>query len=180
MTAQIEGGEQSHNKREQQRGGVRQLLQQLLNKLSIKDKLDDTQFPYQLIDNRYYVCFSHSANTVAVVLSTYRAIGVDIEVKGIAWHLVERFYHSNEYTILAMLPENERRLISKLLWQLKECFIKIHQYKLAQGLGMSYAALVPTIIDSIKNETLALVMLNDRHTSYQIAILPLQQTVVVF
>lgn len=172
--------QQPYTKRQQQRNGVRQLLQLLLDKLGITDSLDDSCFPYRLSNSRHYVCFSHSVNKIAVVISTRRAIGIDIEVQDIAWHIAQRFYHPSEIAILAELPIEQRAIISKLLWQLKESFIKIHQYKLAQGLGLSYVSIIPELINSFDRDNRLPVIINDSKTGYQIAILALQQTVIVF
>jgi 4'-phosphopantetheinyl transferase len=172
-------------KRQQQRNGVRLLLQGLLSKLSIIDTLDDCQFPYRLESSRYYVCFSHSGNSrlndkVAVVISHRRTVGIDIETQDVAWHVAQRFYHPSEIAILAELPIEQRVIISRYLWQLKESFIKIYHYKLAQGLGMDYTSFIPALMDSFDRDNRLPVIINDSKTGYQIAILPFQQTVVVF
>ncbi len=175
------------NKRQQQRSGVRLLLQYLLSKLGITDTLDESQFPYRLVNSRYYVCFSHSGNSqlndkVAVVISLRHAVGIDIEVQDVAWHVAQRFYHPNEIASLNKLSIAERAHISKYLWQLKESFIKIHQYKLAQGLGIDYSYTIPKLIDSITAHDFAMtpIIIKNKHTDYQITILPLQQVVVIF
>ncbi|MGO1966138.1 MAG: hypothetical protein ACTH23_06755, partial [Moraxellaceae bacterium] len=50
----------AHHQRQIQRKGVRLLLQNLLDQLHIHDTLDETAFPYRLINSTYYVCFSHT------------------------------------------------------------------------------------------------------------------------
>lgn len=167
------------HKREQQRSGVRQLLQFLLDELGIDDILNDAQFPYQLSNSGYYVCFSHSGDKVAVALSKYRAIGIDIEVQDIPWHVAERFYDDNEVDALAQLTNHEHASVSRLLWQIKESFIKIHQYKLAQGLGKDYSYLIPDLTNNTQTESL-LTIIADCQTDYHLAVLPPQQTVVIF
>ena len=176
--------------RQRQRQGVRLLLQQFLDKLALSDTLDESAFPYRLVKGRYYVCFSHTggkskavntplSSTVAVVISPHRPIGVDVEVNNVAWHVAKRFYSDNEIMILQSLPMIQRDTIAKLLWQIKESFIKIHQYKLAQGLGIDYSYLIDDLIDASR-EPSALTVITDHKSPYQIAILSIQQTVVIF
>lgn len=173
------------NKRQRQRNGVRLLLQSLLSKLDIIDTLDESQFPYRLANNRHYVCFSHSGNSrlndkVAVVISRQRTVGIDIETQDVAEPVAQRFYHPSEMGILAELPIERRVIISRYLWQLKESFIKVYQYKLAQGLGMNYAPIIPLLTGSLTQDANVPFIINEDSTGYQIVILPLQQTIIVF
>ncbi|MFZ2843044.1 4'-phosphopantetheinyl transferase family protein [Psychrobacter sp.] len=199
QTSQTPLSVRTYDQRQQQRTGVRLLLQSLLNKLDITDSLDESDFPYRLINSQYYVCFSHTGasskkspttpkheklldtveNKVAVILSRHRAVGIDIEINDIAWHVAQRFYHSNELTILQKLPMIQRDHIVKLLWQIKESFIKIHQYKLAQGLGMDYSSLILNLINSIK-EDMPSKVITDYDANYHIALLPSQQTIIIY
>ncbi|WP_350557621.1 4'-phosphopantetheinyl transferase superfamily protein [Psychrobacter sp. CAL346-MNA-CIBAN-0220] len=172
--------EHARYKRQQQRSGVRLLLQQLLAELSIVDTLDDSQFPYRLMNSRHYVCFSHSANKVAVVISTQRAVGIDIETHNITRHVTQRFYHSTETTTLNELSLQQRDITAKWLWQIKESFIKIYQYKLAQGLGMNYSPLIADLIISLEPANSPLVFPSRNECNYQIALLPQQQTIIIF
>jgi 4'-phosphopantetheinyl transferase len=189
----------AYQQRQQQRTGVRLLLQSLLNKLDIIDSLDDVSFPYRLVNSQYYVCFSHTGasspntstqpsgeksfngldNKVAVVISCHRPAGIDIEGNNVEWRVAKRFYHTNEIAILQALPITKRDTVAKLLWQIKESFIKIHQYTLAQGLGMDYSHLMTCLINSIK-EKLPLLVFEDDKTKYHLAYLPEQQTVIVY
>lgn len=175
----------AQNQRQQQRIGVRQLLQELLNKLEITDTLDESQFPYRLVNSGYYVCFSHSSdnninNKVAVVISRRHTVGIDIETNDIAWHVAKRFYHSDEMATLQTLPIAQRDTTIKLLWQIKESFIKINHYKLAQGLGINYKHIIADTIVSIEQEDSVLTITHDTESSYRIAFLSSSQTVVVF
>lgn len=193
----------ARHKRQQQRHGVRQLLKHLLTNLAISDMLDDSKFPYQLADSGYYVCFSHSddhtkrsigniANTnylltsqVAVAISYHRSIGIDIEMQSIAWATVQRYYHANEISALNKMPKQQRQTMSKSLWQIKECFIKIYNYKLTQGLGFDYSPLIPQLLTShlSKPDKLSIITPNsatNKTKSYQIAIMVQAQTSVVF
>lgn len=189
----------AHQQRQLQRKGVRLLLQQLLNYLELRDILDESDFPYQLIDSKHYVCFSHTGATqkkavhpnlnqslntrsnskVAVTISRHRPIGIDIETNDVAWHVAQRFYSDNELRVIQSLPTSQRDIITKLLWQIKESFIKIHQYKLAQGLGIDYSYLIADLLKAIK-EPSSLWVTADYRSQYHVAILPIQQTVVIF
>lgn len=195
----------AYNKRQQQRDGVRLLLQHLLNQLNIIDGLDDAKFPYRLVNCGYYICFSHSddhtqrftnksaeqslhqyrlQSKVAVAISRCRPIGIDIEAQLVAWHVVQRYYHTNELALLNQLPIAQRDITARYLWQLKESLIKIHNYKLAQGLGIDYSAILPLLINKIEDNTDQNMNIMTIHlyqtTTYQIVILPKLQTLVVF
>ena len=199
----------AHSKRQQQRDGVRLLLRHLLNQLNLIDDLDDAQFPYRLVTCGYYICFSHSddhtqrftnkcadkslhhyelQSKVAVAISRYRPIGIDIEAQLVAWRVVQRYYHSNELALLNQLAIAQRNITARYLWQLKESLIKVHNYTLAQGLGIDYSVILPLLITKIENSTdnnsdqkISIVTTHlYKSTSYQIAILPKLQTLVVF
>ena len=191
----------AYQQRQQQRAGVRLLLQSLLNKLDINDSLDDVSFPYRLVNSQYYVCFSHTGasspntstqasgkkpfngldNKVAVVISCHRPAGIDIETNNVEWRVAKRFYHINEIAILQTLTITQRETVAKLLWQIKESFIKIYQYTLAQGLGMDYSHLITGLVNGIEAQAqLPLLAFNDDKTGYYLVLLPEQQTVIVY
>ena len=186
--------ETAYHQRLQQRAGVRLLLQSLLDKLNIIDSLDDISFPYRLVDSQYYVCFSHTGasskfatneniiehldNKVAVVISHHCPAGIDIEVNNVKWQVVQRFYHANEIVILQTLPTVQRDIIAKLLWQIKESFIKIYQYKLAQGLGIDYSYLIADLIRGVTSNS-PLLVFSDNKSNYYITLSLYQQTVIV-
>lgn len=189
----------AHHQRQQQRAGVRLLLQALFKKLNIIDILDESSFPYRLTHSQYYVCFSHtssnSKNTrqrqndienpnnlytkVAVVISRHRAAGIDIEVNAVKWLVAKRFYHPKELTMLQAMPLIQRDSVVKWLWQIKESFIKIHQYTLAQGLGMDYSAIIPDLGNQ-PIENLPLLTMTDDSSGYRIFIIPSEQTVIAY
>jgi len=150
----------ARKQRQQQRQGVRQLLQELLNKLEIDDTLDESSFPYRLVNSQHYVCFSHTGAGSS------------------------NFYSESELSILQELSTDQRERTAKLLWQIKESFIKINQYTLAQGLGMDYSHLIPRLIENGKEINSASVLNDSEDTDYQsvyrIATLQSQQTVIVF
>lgn len=195
----ISARQMAHHQRQLQRQGVRQLLQKLLARLKIDDTLDESHFPYRLRESRYYVCFSHTGidnnndinkkssqslniqlgSHVAVIISSRRPVGIDIENSNIAWRVVQRYYSVNEIELLESLSIIQRDYVAKLLWQIKESYIKIQQYTLAQGLGKDYAHLVIDLIDSM-NEPSSMKIILDRQTQYYIVVLPTQKMVVVF
>lgn len=198
-TVSLSTREIAHLQRQQQRTGVRLLLQSLLNKLEMIDILDDASFPYRLANSQYYVCFSHTGahnkvisnqhkknkpfdyldNKVAVVISAHRPVGIDIEINPVKWLVAQRFFHANEMAILQTLPPMQRDIIAKLLWQIKESFIKVFQYKLAQGLGKDYSYLIADLIKGATRKS-PLLAINDNESNYSIALLPHQQTVIVY
>ncbi|GAF61209.1 phosphopantethiene-protein transferase domain family protein [Psychrobacter sp. JCM 18903] len=188
----------AQHQRHLQRKGVRLLLQQLLDELKLRDTLDESNFPYRLSSSKYYVCFSHTGNKnhdtnqntvqtinkslnskVTVVISRHRPIGVDIETNHVAWHVAQRFYSEHEMAALQALSPLQRKIIAKLLWQIKESFIKIHQYKLAQGLGIDYSYLIADLVYAIR-EPSSLMVIVDIKSDYRIAVLSAQQTIVIF
>ena len=191
--------ETAYHQRLQQRAGVRFLLQSLLDKLNIIDSLDDISFPYRLVNSQYYVCFSHTGassqnnstqlnrekpfggldNKVAVVISCPRPAGIDIETNNVKWGVAKRFYHTNEIAILQALTIIQRDTVAKLLWQIKESFIKIYHYKLAQGLGMDYSYLIADLIRGATSNS-PLLVFSDNKSDYYIALSLPQQTVIVY
>ena len=190
--------EMAQHQRHIQRKGVRLLLQQLLDELKLCDTLDESNFPYRLSSSEYYVCFSHTGNKnhdtnqntvqtinkslnskVTVVISRHRPIGIDIETNHVAWRVAQRFYSEHEMAALQALSPLQRRIIAKLLWQIKESFIKIHQYKLAQGLGVDYSYLIADLIHAIRKPS-SLMVIADIKSDYRIAVLSAQQTIVIF
>jgi len=198
-TVSLSKREIAHRQRQQQRTGVRLLLQSLLNKLEMIDTLDDASFPYRLANSQYYVCFSHTGthkriisnqhknenlfehldNKAAVIISTHRPVGIDIEINAVKWQVAQRFFHVNEMAILQTLPPMQRNVIAKLLWQIKESFIKVFQYKLAQGLGMDYSYLIADLIKDATSKS-PLLAINDNKSNYRIALLYFQQIVIVY
>lgn len=191
----------AYEQRQQQRAGVRLLLQFLLNKLNINDSLNDVSFPYRLVNSQYYVCFSHTGanspntstqpnrekplneldNKVAVVISCHRPAGIDIETNYVEWRVAKRFYHTNEIAILQTLTFMQRDTAAKLLWQIKESFIKIYQYTLAKGLGMDYSYFITGLVNGIEEQPQPpLLTFNDDKTGYYLVLLPQQQTVIVY
>ena len=189
----------AYNQRQLQRTGVRLLLQALLKKLAINDSLDESSFPYRLIDRQYYVCFSHSSGNsksaahiqndredsdipsikVAVIINSHRASGIDIEINTVKWLVAQRFYHPKELITLQTMSLIQRNHTIKYLWQIKESFIKIHQYTLAQGLGMDYSAVIADLIKQ-PTDNLSLLTITNDTSGYRIATIHSQQTIIVY
>ncbi len=167
------------SKRHLQRTGVRMLLQQLLDRLNIVDVLDESAFPYRLTHSHYYVCFSHSAQQVAVAISRQHPVGIDIELGVIKWHVAQRYYHVEELAVLQKLPQAQRDTVSRLLWQTKESFIKINQYTLAEGLGISYLSVIQALIKEDAKHLSSTLSVQYHYEHYKILILPQRQLVIV-
>lgn len=198
-TVSLSTREIAHRQRQQQRTGVRLLLQSLLNKLEMIDTLNDASFPYRLANSQHYVCFSHTGthnkvisnqhkknkpfdyldNKVVVVISAHRPVGIDIEINPVKWQVAQRFFHANEMAILQTLPPMQRNIIAKLLWQIKESFIKVFQYRLVQGLGKDYSYLIADLIKGATSKS-PLLAINDNKSNYRIAILHHYQTVIIY
>ena len=121
---------------------------------------------------------------IAVVISAKGPAGIDIEHNNIAWRVVQRFYSAQEVSTLQALPIDQRDCVTKLLWQIKESFIKVHQYTLAQGLGMNHASLISQLIESSEKDMaffdITACQSTQQPNGYRIALLPSQQTVIVF
>lgn len=119
----------------------RQLLQQFQQQKQWLAPLQEQIFPYffDVKNQRYFVSFSHSKQHIAVLISIYPNIGVDIEDKIIAYPVAKRFFHIDEVDWLNSLSEEKQILATKLLWTMKESLIKTGLYAkdLPTGLGQS-------------------------------------------
>lgn len=104
----------------------RQLLEYMTHQLGLVGTLCEQQFPYvfSTANTCYYVSFSHSQNHVAVLLSRYRQLGIDIEAKPISTNLVARYFGKNEKHWLNSLSDERQAIARTLLWTLKESVIK--------------------------------------------------------
>lgn len=125
---------------------VRHLLKKLLQKLKINDQLCEKEFPYRLEKTGYFVCFSHSGNTCAVIICKTHSIGIDIENRNVSWKIVQRYYHQNEIKQLSQLSTDKKQLISNQLWQIKECFIKINQDNLMAGMKQDFSKIISILL----------------------------------
>ncbi len=136
----------SNDQDQPQSQAVRHLLKKLLQKLKINDQLCEQEFPYRLEKTGYFVCFSHSGNTCAVIICKTHSVGIDIENRNVSWKIVQRYYHQNEIKQLSQLSTNQKQLISKQLWQIKECFIKINQDNLMAGMKQDFSKIISILL----------------------------------
>lgn len=128
-----------------QKKAVRVLLKWVMEQLNIDDKFDDNQFPFRFVNSGFYVCFTHSANKVALVISDSN-IAIDIEEKNVPWKVAERFYHQEEVEYLSSLSIKNREVACQLLWKLKECMIKLNNEKLFVGISINYINYIPKLL----------------------------------
>ena len=125
-----------------QRLGVRQLCGELLSHLQIQDELDDSKYPYRLNRSGYYVCFSHSKDYVAVILHSQHPVAIDLEMGDVSMAVAARFYHKDDLLQLQQIAPKQQANVCRLLWQLKECVVKIQQTLLIPTLGQNHATYV--------------------------------------
>lgn len=150
-------------KKQQQSQAVRGLLQWTQDRLGLIGKLDETAFPYFFVDKsqRYQVCFSHSQNKVALILSLH-ACACDIELRTVNLRTAERFYHLDEVAWLhALTTQNDQQSYIQLLWQLKECFIKLNHGKLTAGLKHNLSPYLAQFCTLTQATTIQTLCLND-------------------
>lgn len=117
----------------------RQLLQYFCQyfqhyQLSLSN-LNTSSFPYfyHHQQTQYFVSFSHSKTHIAVLISIYPTIGVDIEDRNISDNVAKRFFHQEEMVWLNSL--SNKSLAKTLLWTTKESLIKANDSTLAKGLS---------------------------------------------
>lgn len=92
-----------------------------------KPFLADVESPYQFN-------LSHTRNEIALVFSSEKEVGVDIEsfeMRESAFDIAERFFHPEEVRDLLSVEGEERQRTFTRLWTLKEAIIK------ALGKGLS-------------------------------------------
>lgn len=139
---------QTHKDTSRQSQGVRQLLSCLLTHLGRRDELDERQFPFRLLASGEYVSFSHSQNQLAVVVSVHQ-VAVDVEMRAVSWQLACRHFHANEVAMLNKYQVVHRQRLLKLLWQLKECQIKLSGGQLFSGLKTDNSQPLACFIQSL-------------------------------
>lgn len=138
-------------KQRQQSQAVRALLQWLQAQIKLYGELCELEFPYQLKSQAsYFVCFSHSTNQVALILSQYHAT-IDIELRTISPDVFYRFFHQNEIHCLKDYPDALQPKLISHLWQLKECLAKLHQKPLITALSYDVSDHLPYAHQSIIN-----------------------------
>ncbi len=142
-TAVITGFSHSHyaDKKHLQSAAVRQLLSDVQDKLMMQARLYDAGYPYYFIhqEQRYYICFSHSDEMVALALSR-APCGIDIEMRDISLMVATRFFHTNELQLIRQISDaNKQKLAMNRLWQLKEAMIKLNGGQLQVDLGQDFS-----------------------------------------
>lgn len=136
---------QNHKKHTQSQA-VRQLLNWLKSQLRLLGALVEHQFPYYFIhqQQRYFVCFSHSVNHVALIISGQHA-AIDIENRSISLAVAKRFYHPNEILQISLLSQPQQQSAINFLWRFKECMIKLNNQLLVSGMGNDFSSLLPQL-----------------------------------
>lgn len=136
---------QNHKKHTQSQA-VRQLLNWLQAQINLSGALVEHQFPYHFIhrQQRYFVCFSHSVNHVALIISQQYA-AIDIENRSISLAIAKRFYHPNEILHISSLSSSQQQSTIDFLWRLKECMIKLDNQLLVNGLSNDFSNLLPSL-----------------------------------
>lgn len=140
---QISNCPSKHKKHQSQ--AVRQLLQLTMQQYDLQGILDEGSFPYYIqADQRRFVSFSHSADQVALIIAP-SFCAIDIETCTISHRIAERHFHANEQKQLRPDDETARRI----LWRLKECYIKLYQDKLYTGMKRDFSEALAKIGDGI-------------------------------
>lgn len=131
----------------------RQLLQRLQLQINLTGELIETALPYFFetdTQQRWYVSFSHSRQHVAVLISHYPHIGIDIEDGNVNAAVAQRFFSSHECEWIASQPAFMQSQLRGLLWRLKECYIKTEQSNNTQLIN----ALKKNILEVLSSQTL--------------------------
>lgn len=79
-----------------------------------------------LPNNELQFNLSHSGSSAAIVISNKSSVGIDIEmIKPIySEKVAQRFFHPEEQSWIATLPNNEKSLAFYRIWSLKEAVTK--------------------------------------------------------
>lgn len=120
--------------RQLQKKAIRQLLSLCMTDKFGGYQLDEACHPYQIIQKNkpsFFVSFSHSGNKVALIISP-TPCGIDIETNSVGYHIAKRFFHQNELRYIAGLANSEKDKATTLLWQIKECMVKLQNTTLSQ------------------------------------------------
>lgn len=94
------------------------------NNLTAPLQIDNFPYHFSTQQQTYFVCFSHSQQQIAILLSKSAKIGVDIEDKLIKDNVVQRFFAKNEQQWINNLTKPQQSLAKKMLWTLKESIVK--------------------------------------------------------
>lgn len=102
--------------------------------------LNQSDYPYRLLPNNCYVCFTHSGNQVACAINKSQPIGIDLETHQVSLKIAKRFYNPKEIDWLLTLNTPQQNQALNVLWMLKESTIKTHiadKAKLIKGLKLN-------------------------------------------
>ena len=87
-----------------------------------KPSIDSNQEPH------VHFNLSHTEQWVAVAISQFHSIGVDLEINQrkdiVIDRLMKRFFHENEKQIVDQLSEKEKSVIFNKAWTIKEAMVK--------------------------------------------------------
>ena len=117
-----------HMDRAADSGTVRQLLTTMLTGLSLSDTLDTRCFPYRMRASGLLVSFSHSGQHSLCAVGRVSRLATDMETRTIGWRTIERFFHPQERSQLAILPEADLQQQARIWWMQKECLVKLGYY----------------------------------------------------
>lgn len=128
--------------RQTQRRAARSLLDFCLQNHFPDSFLDESDFPYRLVDRttkpKHYLSFSHSGDRVALIVAD-RPCGIDVETRSIDAKVADRFFHANEKNWLDRLSDAKKAQGRRLLWQIKESAAKANASALSQTLAMDFS-----------------------------------------
>ncbi|MEE0947479.1 MAG: 4'-phosphopantetheinyl transferase superfamily protein [Bacteroidales bacterium] len=89
--------------------------------------------PFFLYNERLHFSLSHTKSHIAIALHN-KPIGIDIEnTRKCNLSLAKRYFHSEEYSYLSSLPQEEQDQAFTKLWTLKEAFVKCTGEGIAGG-----------------------------------------------
>ena len=105
--------------------------QQLLSIIKEKGLSFDTTIaveekgkPFFLYNERLHFSLSHTKSHIAIALHD-KPIGIDIENRRKCnLSLAKRYFHSEEYSYLSSLPQEEQDQAFTKIWTLKEAYVK--------------------------------------------------------
>lgn len=132
------------NKKSTQSLAVRQLLHWLQCQLNLSGTLIETAFPYYFLSQnhqQFFVCFSHSQNKVAVIISS-NPCAIDIETKPVKDTIAKHFFHTDELAYLHQIPIHQQAFFRLVLWQLKENLVKLQGRQLIFWLKQNHSQLL--------------------------------------
>jgi 4'-phosphopantetheinyl transferase EntD len=114
----------NHAQKKMQHLAGRYLLLEMSNDISLKDiSLTPTGKPF-LLDNSYFFSISHSADYVAVIISTKSNVAIDIQhVVPKIEHIIQKFLTEIEMELLSNLTISPNEQFT-LAWTIKEAMFK--------------------------------------------------------